>query len=547
MKENESSKLNFQFFFSQIKVVQNIKETEKSKIDLVFYSQIDNVCILKQYYKEDLSTIYKQLEESKHRNLPKIYQVLFYKGDTYILEENIAGNTLREELKNKELEGKWFSEKEVISIIGQVCDALSMLHAQNPPIIHRDIKPENIMIRPDGTVKLIDFDIARVYREEEGKEEDTRLLGTREYASPEHFGYGQTSKKSDIYSIGVVMNELLTGSLLRQHQVTYKGSLQEIINRCVEIDPKKRHDSVLELKEALNCYIESNGKNITKKQKREKKSEKNQKQELITIGILLVCILFSGIFYYQIIFRQTAKEQIESQEEKEEIPDVWLSYKNQESPNRILKNEVIQKKLEDLLGVKYTVFMNGMTELGEPMYNTEQDFYYLEGTQKKLYSILKSALIIHADGEIECAFLKDEVYYYYAEKEERYDNPSLELIKWLVENPEYRIIFKGKSEQEQVDLTGSYVGDSGYLMFEEAENNTYSVKGMSYDPLTEIGRNTEGILRKMNQYNWKYIENRGAVNLDIKQFYNFIYVTTVSDAVDSSENFSFDGLYKKSE
>ena len=97
----ESSKLNFQFFFSQIELVRNIKKAKKSKVDLVFYNQIDNVCILKQYYKKDLSGIYRQLQEIKHKNLPKIYQVLFYNGDTYLLEENIAGSTLREVLDNK--------------------------------------------------------------------------------------------------------------------------------------------------------------------------------------------------------------------------------------------------------------------------------------------------------------------------------------------------------------------------------------------------------------------------------------------------------------
>lgn len=541
----ESSKLNFQFFFSQIELVRNIKKAKKSKVDLVFYNQIDNVCILKQYYKKDLSGIYKQLQEIKHKNLPKIYQVLFYNGDTYLLEENIAGSTLREVLDNKEIEQKWFSEKEIISIIGQVCDALSILHNQNPPIIHRDIKPENIMMRPDGTIKLIDFDIARVYQEE--KDKDTQLLGTEEYASPEHFGYGQTNEKSDIYSIGVVMNELLTGRLLKQHQVTYEGALREIIERCVEIDPRKRYDSVLELKENLESYKEELYGKKRKKKKSKKHSKKTQKREIIKIGILLICILTLGIFYYQMISSRVLKESGNVQEKQEKIPDVWLSYKNQESPSRILKNEVIQKKLEDLLGAKYTAFMNGMEELGEPSYNTKNDFYYLKGTQTKLYSILNSMLIIHADGEIECGLLQNEVYYYYAEKEERYDNPSLELVEWLVENSEYQIVFKGKSEQEQVDLTGSYVGEKGHFLFEESENNTYSVKGMSYDPISEIGRDTVGTLREIDQYNWKYIEEWGGVDLEIKQFYNFIYVTTVSDAVEQSENLSFDGLYKKTE
>ena len=177
-----------------------------------------------------------------------MYDVLYCDGNTYIVEENIDGETLAEYLQ---INGE-FSEKEVISIIKKVCAGLEVLHNQNPPLIHRDIKPGNIMMRSDGSIKLIDFDTVRCYKEKESQ--DTILLGTKEYASPEHYGYGQTGIGSDIYSIGVTMHEMLTGKMLENHKVIYKGKLRSVICHCIQVDSAKRFHSVQELKKTLSTY-----------------------------------------------------------------------------------------------------------------------------------------------------------------------------------------------------------------------------------------------------------------------------------------------------
>lgn len=145
-----------------------------------------------------------------------------------------------------------FQEEDAIRIVKKVCVALRILHCQAPALIHRDIKPGNVMMREDGTVKLFDFDTARYYKRKE--ERDTVLLGTREYASPEHFGYGQTDISSDIYSIGVMMYELLTGKIPVNHRAAYKGRLLPVLNRCIQANPRKRFQSVQELQEVLSSY-----------------------------------------------------------------------------------------------------------------------------------------------------------------------------------------------------------------------------------------------------------------------------------------------------
>lgn len=167
-----------------------------------------------------------------------------------VIEEWIPGKTLWRLLQEEGV----FTPQQTADIVCQLCDILQPLHEQKPPLIHRDIKPENIMLLPDGTVRLLDFNIARFYKETSGStpaamERDTRLLGTQGYAAPEQFGAGQSEPRTDIYALGVLLNELLTGCL--PTEVYAQGGLLAVIRRCTEIDPRQRYRSVSELRTAL--------------------------------------------------------------------------------------------------------------------------------------------------------------------------------------------------------------------------------------------------------------------------------------------------------
>lgn len=253
MGNNEASREDFQNFMEPFEgFKKDIISKENVKISQVSYENVD--CFLKQYKGKDVSEVYEYLKSIRHKNIAEVYDAIFYQGDTYIIEEKIPGESLEKWLKREK-----FTEDKVIDIAKQLCDALQCLHSQNPPIIHRDIKPANIIYWKKIAV-LVDFDIVRQYKGT--VDNDTRFLGTARYCAPEQYGYGETSPRSDIYSLGVTMHELLTGVAPRsKDEVTYQGKLREIICRCMEMDPKNRFQSADDLRKALEAegLIEQSG------------------------------------------------------------------------------------------------------------------------------------------------------------------------------------------------------------------------------------------------------------------------------------------------
>src|SRR6266704_2200175 len=142
-----------------------------------------------------------------HPNLPSIYDHFSEAGRWYLVMDFIEGETLEERL-NKEPEGR-LSVEEAQRIGIQLCTVLGYLHGRQPPIIFRDLKPANIMMTPDGHLYLIDFGIARHFKP--GQAKDTIAFGSPGYAAPEQYGKAQTTARSDIYSLGANLHQLLTG------------------------------------------------------------------------------------------------------------------------------------------------------------------------------------------------------------------------------------------------------------------------------------------------------------------------------------------------
>ncbi len=177
---------------------------------------------------------YEELKSYSHPYLPKIFEAITKGESTIIVEEYIEGQSLG----SGEL-----SEKQLHSAIKELCFVLEFLHGNG--IIHRDIKPSNIILANDGHIRLIDFDAARMPKDD--LEQDTRLLGTRGYAPPEQYGFAQTDERADIYSFGVTLGQLIG-------KKAQKTPYRRIIRKCTNLNPDKRFQSVKEIRNSLLFY-----------------------------------------------------------------------------------------------------------------------------------------------------------------------------------------------------------------------------------------------------------------------------------------------------
>lgn len=182
------------------------------------------------------------MKKLDHPTLPRIVDIIDTGNTIYVIMDYIEGEPLSEELERNGAQ----PQELVIYWAKQLCEALDYLHTRTPPIIYRDMKPANVMLRPDGTVKLIDFGIAREYKED--KTADTVSLGTKGYAAPEQFGgKGQTDVRTDVYCLGVTLYHLVTGKNpceppyeiypIRNWNPELSGGLENIIKKCTQLNP----------------------------------------------------------------------------------------------------------------------------------------------------------------------------------------------------------------------------------------------------------------------------------------------------------------------
>lgn len=192
-----------------------------------------------------------------HRNLPKVTDHFSEGGKQYLVMDFLEGETLTERLERED-DGP-LPVGEVLGWSEQLCDVLEYLHGQSPPVIFRDLKPGNVMVMPDGTVKLIDFGIARIFKP--GKTTDTTYFGTAGYAPKEQYGKGQTDARSDVYALGAMLHHLLTGADpadnpfhfedVRRLNSQVPAHVADCVMKALADDPDDRWQSAAEMKAAL--------------------------------------------------------------------------------------------------------------------------------------------------------------------------------------------------------------------------------------------------------------------------------------------------------
>jgi len=193
------------------------------------------VKILHQQYENDTEFIARFQREAKaaaritHPNIVNVYDVGVAEGRHYIVMEYVPGRTLKERIKE---EGA-LPVSEALRIAGQIGGALAQAHADR--LVHCDIKPHNILVMPDGTVKVADFGIARAVTESTMTYNDS-VMGSVHYFSPEQASGTTITPKSDVYSLGIVLYEMLTG------HVPFDGNTAvSIARRHLDEEPQPLH------------------------------------------------------------------------------------------------------------------------------------------------------------------------------------------------------------------------------------------------------------------------------------------------------------------
>lgn len=234
--------MNCEEYINQIKtdydLVKVLSNKNNSLVVLFKHKNLGRYVILRKYNQN--IGIYEKLKGISFDGLPLIYDTINLDDGQIILEEYIEGMTIADVIENKA-----FTYNGAKKVMISLCNTLSLLHSFG--YVHRDIKPENILISNDGIVKLIDFNASRKYNAQQTK--DTTEIGTIGYASPEQFGIAQTDTRTDIYSLGVLFNIMLTGN--HPSKELTKGKAKKIVLKCTQIDPNSRYQTVEELLNSL--------------------------------------------------------------------------------------------------------------------------------------------------------------------------------------------------------------------------------------------------------------------------------------------------------
>ncbi len=233
------------------------------------------VKVLKEEFLDNEELVRRFKNESKaisildHPNIVKVYDVSVTDRLQYIVMEYVDGITLKEYLRQR---GGALTWKETVHFATQVLGALQ--HAHSKGIIHRDVKPQNIMLLADGSIKMMDFGIARFSRAQSQTVSD-KAIGSVHYISPEQAKGDKTDARTDLYSVGVMLYEMLSGRLpfdgdgavsiaimqisdkakpLAQVAPNVPEGLRQITEKAMEKDPAKRYQSAQEMLDAIEEF-----------------------------------------------------------------------------------------------------------------------------------------------------------------------------------------------------------------------------------------------------------------------------------------------------
>ncbi len=293
---------------SHYKIIEKLGEGGMGEVYLAEDTKLKRKVALKFLPKEftrDKEAVERFQREAQaaaalsHPHIVTIYEINEYEDQTYIAMEYVAGKTLKEVIASRPL-----PVAKVIEIATQICEGLQKAHESD--IVHRDIKPQNILIDKDNRVKILDFGLAKL----KGVSQLTReqsTLGTTHYLSPEQALGKEVDHRSDIWSLGVILYEMLTGQLpfkgdyeqaviytiineepesLLEIKPQYPAALDQIIKKALEKKPQYRYQNIEGFRNDLQSLPIGEKNTVLQNKNFSKKSHHNRR--LLTIGLSIL-------------------------------------------------------------------------------------------------------------------------------------------------------------------------------------------------------------------------------------------------------------------
>lgn len=244
--------------FYKYEVLRPIGAGSTGTVYLARDLHLDQLVAVKESTEEFLLPETALLKELDHPGLPRVYDCFRQQEYTYLVMEYVEGMTLRQYLDKH---GR-VSERQAVRWAIDLCRVLGYLHGRHPAVIYRDLKPENIMIRPDGGLKLID--LGGTQRDTWGKKKEELCVGTPGYCPMKQRGSRHAGRKWDLYGLGAVLHEMLTGvnptrqpyerRPVSEYDRALSGDLDRIIRSCMSENDKERYQSMEQAEDELLHY-----------------------------------------------------------------------------------------------------------------------------------------------------------------------------------------------------------------------------------------------------------------------------------------------------
>jgi serine/threonine protein kinase/Tfp pilus assembly protein PilF len=245
-----------------------------------------------------------------HPNVCTIFDIQEHDGQRFIVMEYVEGQTLRDKMKDQRLK-----IKDTIDYATQIAEALKAAHAKD--IIHRDIKSENIMVTSAGQIKVMDFGLAKL-RGSVKLTKTSTTAGTLSYSSPEQIQGKEADARSDIFSFGVVLYEMLTGQLpfkgdyesaliysildeepepIRNIRPDISSQFQEVVDRALQKDPDKRYQTINDvLTELKSIQKQEESERKQSQSGRMTKTTSTRKKVIVSGGLFILIIALTLLF-----------------------------------------------------------------------------------------------------------------------------------------------------------------------------------------------------------------------------------------------------------